>query len=118
VSDVGLHGLRGHERALGDPSIGEAFGEEGEDLALSVGELGEGIVGPRAGDEVLDQRRVDDGLAGVYPVDGGGERRVGEERSTALRAGVTIALPPGDQRGPSRPKGSTWCSWVPSGLTV
>jgi hypothetical protein len=64
AADVRLDGLACHEEVIGDPAVGLTLGDEREHLALARGELGERIAGGGGGEELVDERALDDGSAG------------------------------------------------------
>jgi len=73
VGDVGLDRLRGQEQAIGDRLVRTTLGHEGEDLALTLGEVIERHLRAPAADELGDDLGVDHRAAAGDPPD-----RVGE----------------------------------------
>jgi hypothetical protein len=59
---------------LPSAALGKTLGHQRQDLALAIGELGEGVVFPATPDQPRHQLRVDDDLAGRDPADVDGER--------------------------------------------
>ena len=59
----------GHPQQLRDPGVGASLGHQLQDLALTRGQCGERVLDALRGDELPDQRRVDDAAAGGDPLD-------------------------------------------------
>ena len=64
MADVTFDRLWGEPEAFGDAPVGQPFGHQLQDFALTVGQLCEGITLTPALDEARDKLRVDDDPAG------------------------------------------------------
>src|SRR3954468_8013019 len=73
AGDVGLDRLGGQEEALADRLVRAALGDEGEDLALPLGQVVERDAGATPADELGDHLGVDDRPASRDSTDGVGE---------------------------------------------
>src|SRR3954451_15722204 len=63
LAGLGLHRVARGLQALGDGLVGEALGDQPEDLALAPRELGQRSAGPGPRDQALDDLRVDHATA-------------------------------------------------------
>ena len=69
AAHVLLDGALGHPQLAGDTSVGSAFGHELEDLPLTRRQVAERVCDRARGDELPDQRGVDDRAAVGDPLD-------------------------------------------------
>ena len=67
---MGLDGLRAEPEGPGDALVRAALRHQGEDLPLTRRECGEGIDPRCRVEQLVDDRAVDDALAGGNPLQG------------------------------------------------
>ena len=66
AADVLLHGSFGDPELVGNASVGASFRHQGENFALLRRQIGEWISTTSLLEQLLDERRVDDGAASLY----------------------------------------------------